>query len=118
MRLVDLAVSAIVSFTSAPLRIVTVLGFLTLLLGVVVGTDAIVSWMRGRAVSGFASIIITLLIVGSFIMISLGILGEYVAKIYDEIKRRPVYFVQDTVGLDENQARSARCVVEDRRAIL
>jgi glycosyltransferase involved in cell wall biosynthesis len=118
LRLVDLAVSAIVSFTSAPLRIVTILGFLTLLLGVVVGTDAIVSWMRGRAVSGFASIIITLLIVGSFIMISLGILGEYVAKIYDEIKRRPVYFVQDTVGLVEDQARSARRVVEDRRAIL
>ena len=51
-------------------------------------------------------------------MISLGILGEYVAKIYDEIKARPVYFVQDMVGLDEDQARLARYVVKDRRAIL
>ena len=118
IQLANLAVTAIVSFTSAPLRIVTLLGVLTLLLGAIVGTDAIISWARGRAVSGFATTITTLLIVGSFIMISLGILGEYVAKIYDELKRRPVYFVEDSVGLDENQARSARRIVEDRRSIL
>jgi glycosyltransferase involved in cell wall biosynthesis len=113
-RLVDLAVTAIVSFTSAPLRIVTILGLVTLLLGVVIGTDAIVSWFMGNAVSGFATLITTLLVVGSFIMISLGILGEYIAKIYDEIKHRPVYFVQDTVGLDTARARSARYVPENR----
>ena len=113
-----MALTAIVSFTSAPLRIVTILGILTLLLGVIVGTEAFVSWALDKAVSGFATTITTLLIVGSFIMISLGILGEYVAKIYDEIKARPVYFVQDVVGLDEDQARSARYVVKDRRAIL
>jgi glycosyltransferase involved in cell wall biosynthesis len=98
LRLVDLAVTALVSFTSAPLRIVTILGCLTLALGLVVGTDAVISWVQGRAVSGFATMIITLLIIGSFIMISLGILGEYVAKIYDEIKRRPAYLVQEIVG--------------------
>jgi glycosyltransferase involved in cell wall biosynthesis len=113
-RLVDLAVTAIVSFTTAPLRIVTILGLVTLLLGVVIGTDAIVSWFMGNAVSGFATLITTLLVVGSFIMISLGILGEYIAKIYDEIKHRPVYFVQDTVGLDTARARSARYVPENR----
>jgi len=118
IRLLDLALTAIVSFTSAPLRIVTILGILTLLLGVIVGTDAVVSWALDKAVSGFATTITTLLIVGSFIMISLGILGEYVAKIYDEIKSRPVYFIQETVGLDENQDRSARYVVKDRRSIL
>jgi len=98
LRLVELAVTATVSFTSAPLRIVTILGVLTLALGLVVGTDAVISWFRGKAVSGFATIIMTLLIIGSFIMISLGVLGEYVAKIYDEIKRRPVYLVQESVG--------------------
>lgn len=118
IRLIDLALTAIVSFTSAPLRIVTILGFLTLLLGVIVGIDAIASWMLGKAVSGFATTITTLLVVGSFIMISLGILGEYVAKIYDEIKQRPVYFVQETVGLDEDQARSAGRILDDRRSIL
>lgn len=98
LRLVELGVTAVVSFTSAPLRIVTLFGVLTLALGMVIGTDAVISWFRGNAVSGFATIIMTLLIIGSFIMISLGILGEYVAKIYDEIKRRPVYLVEDTAG--------------------
>ena len=101
-KLMQLATTAIVSFTSAPLQIVTVLGILTLLLGVVVGADALISWFEGRAVSGFATTIITLLVVGSFIMISLGIIGEYLAKIYDEIKARPTYLVESAVGFDSD----------------
>jgi polyisoprenyl-phosphate glycosyltransferase len=97
-KLVGLATTAIVSFTSAPLQIVTVLGVLTLGLGFVVGADAVIAWAQGRAVSGFATTIITLLVVGSFIMISLGIIGEYLAKIYDEIKGRPPYLVESAIG--------------------
>ena len=99
-KLVGLATTAIVSFTSAPLQIVTVLGVLTLGLGFVVGADALIAWFQGRAVSGFATTIITLLVVGSFIMISLGIIGEYLAKIYDEIKARPSYLVESAVGFE------------------
>ena len=107
-KLMQLATTAIVSFTSAPLQIVTVLGILTLLLGVVVGADALISYFQGRAVSGFATTIITFLIVGSFIMISLGIIGEYLAKIYDEIKARPTYLVESAVGFDsDNNLRQA-----------
>jgi glycosyltransferase involved in cell wall biosynthesis len=102
-KLVQLAATAIVSFTSAPLQIVTVLGMLTLILGVVVGADALIAWFQGRAVSGFATTIITLLIVGSFIMISLGIIGEYIAKIYDEIKARPPYLVESAVGFEGDE---------------
>lgn len=101
LKLLDLATTALVSFTSVPLRIVTILGFLTLVFGLGVATDAVVSWFRGVAVSGFATTIITLLIIGSFIMISLGIIGEYVAKIYDEIKARPAFLVEETEGLAE-----------------
>ncbi len=102
-KLLGLATTAIVSFTSAPLQIVTVLGFLTLGLGFFVGADALVSWFQGSAVSGFATTIITLLVVGSFIMISLGIIGEYIAKIYDEIKARPSYLVESAVGFDDDE---------------
>jgi glycosyltransferase involved in cell wall biosynthesis len=91
--LIGLALTAIVSFTSAPLRIVTVLGMITLVFAAAVGAEAVWSWARGEAISGFATLIITVLLIGSFIMISLGILGEYVAKIYDEVKRRPRYIV-------------------------
>jgi len=107
-KLVGLATTAIVSFTSAPLQIVTVLGVLTLGLGFIVGADALIAWVQGRAVSGFATTIITLLVVGSFIMISLGIIGEYLAKIYDEIKGRPVYLVEGAVGFGGNDVLRLR----------
>jgi hypothetical protein len=99
-KLLELALTATISFTSAPLRIVTVLGFFTLAFGFVVFMDALVNWARGVAVSGFTTTIGTLLIIGSTIMISLGIIGEYIAKIYDEIKARPAYLVDGLVGLD------------------
>jgi hypothetical protein len=100
LALIDLATTAIVSFTSAPLRIVTLLGFITLVFGMLVGAEALWSWTQGESVSGFATIIITNLIIGSFIMISLGIVGEYIAKIYDEIKERPVYLIASKCGFD------------------
>ena len=98
--LIGLAITAIVSFTSAPLRIVTVLGLATLVFGLLVASEALWGWAQGRAVSGFTTTIITLLVIGSFIMISLGIIGEYIAKIYDEIKARPNYLIEHSVGLD------------------
>jgi polyisoprenyl-phosphate glycosyltransferase len=97
-KLLDLALTATVSFTSAPLRIVSILGAATLVFGFAVGTEAFIGWLRGRAVSGFTTTITTLLILGSLIMISLGIIGEYIAKIYDEIKARPAYLVEGAVG--------------------
>lgn len=101
LSLADLATTAIVSFTSAPLRIVTFLGLLTLVFGILVAGETLWSWIQGRAVSGFATIIITLLVIGSFIMISLGIIGEYIAKMYDEIKGRPAYLVSSRCGFDD-----------------
>jgi glycosyltransferase involved in cell wall biosynthesis len=101
LKLLDLAMTALVSFTSAPLRIVTILGSATLLFGLGVAADALLSWFRGIAVSGFTTTIMTLLILGSFIMISLGVIGEYIAKIYDEIKARPAYLVETSVGFGD-----------------
>jgi len=98
--LINLATTALVSFTSAPLRIVTVLGLTTLLFGLAVAIEALIGWYHGRAVSGFTTTIITLLILGSFIMISLGVIGEYIAKIYDEIKHRPSYLIETSFGID------------------
>ena len=104
--LIGLAATAIISFTSAPLRIVTILGFITLVFGFVVAADALWNWYNDVAVSGFTTIIGTLLIIGSFIMISLGIIGEYIAKIYDEIKARPAYLIEDQQGFNQKSAES------------
>jgi polyisoprenyl-phosphate glycosyltransferase len=97
--LFELSITALTSFTSLPLRIVTFLGFATLILGFFVASDTVWSLMKGQAVSGFATIIISLLLIGSFIMISLGVIGEYIAKIYEEVKARPHYLVKASVGI-------------------
>lgn len=102
--LIGLAITAIVSFTSAPLRIVTGLGLATLVFGLLVAGEALWGWAHGQAVSGFTTTIFTLLIIGSFIMISLGIIGEYIAKIYDEIKARPTYLIEHAVGVETRRA--------------
>jgi glycosyltransferase involved in cell wall biosynthesis len=103
--LLELSITALTSFTSLPLRIITFLGFATLLLGAGVATDAVVSYLRGESVSGFATTIITLLLIGSFIMISLGIIGEYIAKIYEEVKSRPLYLVKARNGLKRKHSQ-------------
>ena len=102
LGLINLATTAMVSFTSAPLRIVTILGFTTMLFGLIVAAEALTGWFRGNAVSGFTTIVITLLILGSFIMISLGIIGEYIAKIYDEVKHRPSYLIENSIGIEQD----------------
>ena len=103
LSLIELSITALTSFTSLPLRIVTLLGLATLILGLGVGGDALWSWSQGRSVSGFATTITTLLIIGSFIMISLGIIGEYIAKIYEEIKARPPYLIRARLGLQSRE---------------
>ncbi len=99
--LMHLATTALVSFSTIPLRIVIFLGALTLLLGCGIAIEAFWSWIHDRAVSGFMTLIMTLLIIGSSIMISLGIIGEYVGRIYDELKARPVYLVGRRAGFEE-----------------
>lgn len=56
--------------------------------------------LAGLAVSGFATVILLELIIGSFLMISLGIIGEYLARIYEEVKGRPRYIVSESIGRD------------------
>lgn len=97
--LLELSITALTSFTSLPLRIITFLGVATFLLGFYVASDALWSLVNGQAVSGYATIIISLLLIGSFIMISLGIIGEYIAKIYEEVKDRPHYLIKACVGI-------------------
>ncbi len=106
--LIELALTALVSFTSAPLRLVTMMGVLTLALGVGVGAEALWGWLHGNAVSGFATTILTLLIIGSFIMISLGIMGEYIAKIYEEVKARPVYLIEESANINADTEKFSR----------
>lgn len=96
-RLFKLAITAITSFSSFPLQIVTFLGILFLLGAVLLGIQTLYMKFSGIAVGGFTTVILLLLITGSALMISLGIIGTYLAKIFEEVKHRPRYIVAETV---------------------
>ncbi|MFZ1701840.1 MAG: glycosyltransferase family 2 protein [Pyrinomonadaceae bacterium] len=104
-RLVKLALTGITSFSAAPLQIVTFSGLLFMLFALVFGLQTLYVFIIGHAVSGFATVIILLLIIGSLLMISLGIIGEYIARIYDEVKRRPRYLIAESIGLQTQGLR-------------
>jgi len=101
--LLELSITALASFSSLPLRLITILGITTLFLGFFVGSEALWSLFHGKAVSGYATIILCILLIGSFIMISLGIIGEYIAKIYEEVKGRPPYLIKQSIGIVDKQ---------------
>ena len=96
--LVKYAITNIASFSSAPLHLVTGMGFLMLIVAVVFGLISLVQKIMGVAQPGFTTVILLLLIIGSFLMISLGIIGYYIARIYDEIKGRPRYIISRICG--------------------
>lgn len=104
-RLVGLAVGAITSFSALPLQLVTVAGVIFLICAVVLSVQTLVMKVLGHAAGGFTTVILLLLIIGSLIMISLGIIGTYIARIYDEVKCRPRYIVSREVNMLRGERR-------------
>lgn len=96
--LVKYAIRNITSFSGAPMQAVTLLGWITLLFSLVLGIQSLYRYFTGTAQEGFTTVILLLLIIGSVLMISLGIIGHYISRIYDEIKRRPRYIVSKRCG--------------------
>jgi dolichol-phosphate mannosyltransferase len=90
-----LAVSAVTSFSALPLQLVTVLGLIMLVVAIVIGLQAVRLWAEGLAFPGFTTVILLQLIIGGVLMLSLGIIGTYIARIYDEVKARPRYVVRE-----------------------
>jgi polyisoprenyl-phosphate glycosyltransferase len=96
--LARLAINAVTSFTAAPLHLVTLAGVTFTIFSVIVGVQTFVRWLMGDAIQGFTTVILLLLIQGSFVLLGLGIMGEYLARIHDEVKARPRYVVSRRVG--------------------
>lgn len=97
-NLVHLGLTALTSFSTVALHFVTVLGFLFAAASVLLGLYTLGAWWLGGAIEGFTTIILLQLIVGSVIMVALGVIGEYLSIIYTEVKGRPHYFLADSVN--------------------
>ena len=96
--LIKYAVTNIGSFSSAPLHLITVMGVIALIVAIVFSVVSLVQKLMGVALGGFTTVIILLLLFGSLIMISLGIIGYYIARIYEEVKGRPRYVIEEFLG--------------------
>ena len=98
LKLMKLAITGVTAFSALPLHFVTFCGCLFLIFATTLGAQTLFFKFIGRAVDGFTTVILLLLILGSLIMISLGIIGLYLAKIYDEVKARPRYLVSEIIN--------------------
>ena len=88
-----LGMNGITSFSSKPLRLSIHVGLLALLFGVIYSIYAVVVYIEGKTIPGWPSLLISILFLGGFQLLTLGIIGEYIARIFHESKRRPHYFI-------------------------
>lgn len=114
-RLWNLAIEGITSFTTAPLRIATYLGLITAAGAFAYGTYMIIrTLLFGNPVPGYPSLIVIVLFLGGVQLIAIGVLGEYIGRIFTETKRRPLYFLNDYLPrkMDINKSNESGADVE------
>lgn len=100
-KMMNFAIDGITSFSVKPVRMVFMVGVLFLIIAMIMLIYVLTAYFMGRAVSGWPSLILSIWLVGAFILIGLGIIGEYVGKIYTEVKNRPRYNIDTTLGLGQ-----------------
>lgn len=107
-KLIRLAIGAITSFSTLPLHFSTLAGVVFAIVAFFLGVQTLYMKFSGQSVAGFTTVILLLLIIGSAVLLSVGVIGEYVAQIYQEVKRRPSYLVSEHFGTDLPERRHDR----------
>ena len=105
-KMVSFALDGITSFSVAPIRCVTYIGFLTLLISIGAGSYALIQKLLGNTQSGWTSIMISVWIIGGLQLIGIGIVGEYIGKIFKEVKQRPIYAIDVDTYSDVKQVET------------
>lgn len=101
-KMIDLATSGIIGFSTVPLRIAAYIGFMMALLSVIGGIVVFIEWLIGdqSLVRGWASIMLAFFFVSGVQLFILGIMGEYIGRVYIEVQARPLYIVREKIGFD------------------
>lgn len=99
-KLVKYAVHNVISFSSIPLSFITVQSILMIGLGIVFAARALRLYVTNQAAGGITTVVMLMLLIGGLILLSLSIIGQYIASIYNEVKGRPQFLVSETVGLE------------------
>ena len=115
MKMIKFAVDGITSFSIVPLRLAMWLGYLASFLAFLYACSVFVQKAMGYTVQGWATIMVGVLFLGGVQLICLGILGEYIGRIFNEIKERPLYIIQEVYDLHKGaKSRAVAGIVEER----
>jgi glycosyltransferase involved in cell wall biosynthesis len=101
LQLSRLAANAITAFSTMPLHMITLIGAMFGILSLVLGFQTLYLKFSGQAVDGFTTVILLILLTGGVLMLGLGMIGVYISRIYDELKRRPRYIVREHLSRRE-----------------
>ena len=96
-KMINFALDGITSFSVQPLRVITSFGFIVMILSIIAAIYALISYICGSVVAGWTSMLISVWFIGGAILLSIGVIGEYIGKIYKETKRRPKYHIEKTI---------------------
>lgn len=96
-KMLALSIDGITSFSAKPMRWIFMLGLLLLVADILVALWVLIAYLRHDVIWGWSSLMLSVWFLGSLILISLGIVGEYIGKIYTEVKHRPHYFIRETI---------------------
>ena len=96
-KMLNFAIDGITSFSVKPLRLITSLGLLFVLIAIGIIGYAIYEYFSGQTVAGWTSLLVSMWFIGGVILTSIGVIGEYIGKIYREVKRRPRYFIEKQI---------------------
>jgi len=102
-KMLAFAFDGITSFSVTPIRFVTTMGFLLFVLSIVAAIYAIVGKIMGATVTGWTSLILSVWFIGGVQLLALGLIGEYIGKIYKEVKRRPLYIIEKEVTAENRE---------------
>ena len=96
-KMLNFAADGITSFSVQPLRIISVIGMLCVLLSLAEMVYILIAWLRGSVVAGWSSLLFSVWFLGGLLLLSVGIIGEYIGKIYKEVKQRPRYIIEKNI---------------------
>jgi len=97
-RMIGLAINGIVGFSSVPLRLISKVGVAVSAVSFLAGIGSILAFFLGATVPGWTSTVVVAFFVGGVQLVVLGVIGEYVGRIYDEVRQRPLYLVSEVAG--------------------
>ena len=96
-KMISFAWDAITSFSIKPLRIITITGFLIFIFSLAAGAWVLVELIKGNVIHGWASTVLPIYFIGGIQILSIGVIGEYLGKIYQEVKKRPRYIIEKEI---------------------